>query len=260
MARFSEAVKSVRTLRRLGVRRSSILLFPIRRRLLDGTRLKFEDGTTLTAPKEERLVTLLNDIWGDECYDKDVQSGSGDTVMDIGAHVGVFSVRAARKWPASRIVAIEPSEGSFSYLSRNVSENRLTNVTAIRAACAGSSGTSLLHAKAGHAQATSLYDTGQGGGRSQQVTETVSLGELFTRQQVDRCSLLKMDCEGAEYEILFHAGAETLERVKRIAMEYHVGPRNQGVGDLVDVLTRNNFSIDRVQPFRDGRGFLTARR
>jgi len=60
----------------------------------------------------------------------------------------------------------------------------------------------------------------EGFDESDEVTAT-SLDSLFSRHQIDACDLLKIDAEGAEYEMLYAASDATLERVALITGEYH---------------------------------------
>ena len=56
--------------------------------------------------------------------------------------------------------------------------------------------------------------------------DCLSLDDLFAREGVERCSLLKCDVEGAEYDIFLNASDETLKRIDTLAMEAHIVPPN----------------------------------
>jgi len=59
-------------------------------------------------------------------------------------------------------------------------------------------------------------------GKARQIrVHAVTLADVLAQQALDRVDLLKLDCEGAEYEILMNATEETLAKVQRIVMEYH---------------------------------------
>jgi hypothetical protein len=49
----------------------------------------------------------------------------------------------------------------------------------------------------------------------------VSLADALARLATDRVDLLKLDCEGAEYDILMRTTPDVLSRIDRIVMEYH---------------------------------------
>ena len=54
---------------------------------------------------------------------------------------------------------------------------------------------------------------------------------------------MKIDCEGAEYEILCGCGSKTLSKIERITMEYHDGFKGRSHQELVDLLTANDFKV-----------------
>lgn len=258
--RIRESIRALHLMRRAGVTLSSIALFPLRRRLPRGcTRLDFQNGLCIVAPREDRLFSLLNEIWLKECYDRYAHANAGDTIIDVGAHVGIFTIRAAQKWPRASVIAVEPSTRSFAFLCQNVSRNNLSNVTPLQAACAGNSGRTTLYLKPGHDQANTLYRP-SADWRPQADVELLSLDDLFSRCRIQSCALLKLDCEGAEYDTLFQAGDETLARVRQIAMEYHVGPRGEGPEHLVTFLTHRGFKVDPPEPMVHCQGYLRASR
>ena len=53
------------------------------------------------------------------------------------------------------------------------------------------------------------------------IADLDTLQQIFDRHGITRCDFLKMNCEGAEYEILYRTPPEYLRRVERIALEYH---------------------------------------
>lgn len=63
---------------------------------------------------------------------------------------------------------------------------------------------------------------------------SVTLDDIFSTQAVDQCKLLKIDCEGMEYEILYGAGV--LNKIERLAGEFHTSPRLTGLGYRPDRL------------------------
>jgi tRNA G46 methylase TrmB len=87
---------------------------------------------------EEPLIELLNETWIEMVYGSTAQRGQ--TIVDIGADVGVFTVFAASRSPHARIIAVEPTPRSYGYLCSNAKRNRLGNVIPLQAACGASRG------------------------------------------------------------------------------------------------------------------------
>ncbi len=79
------------------------------------------------------------------------------------------------------------------------------------------------------------------------MVQATTLDAVFRVHDIERCDLLKIDCEGAEFDILFHACSDTLHRINRICLEYHNGLTPFTHSDLVRLLQSNGFSVA-VQP------------
>jgi FkbM family methyltransferase len=162
--------------------------------------------------------------------------------VDIGAHIGLFSVFASRTLHARRIIGVEPDPANFELLSRNISANNLENATLVKAALADETGERRIYTNPSNTGGHSFSPRGA----SSRPVITVSLMELFNSSGVSECSLLKMDCEGAEMEILESAPDELLRIVSAISLEYHLDAylperlekfqkRMEGLGFLLEV-------------------------
>jgi hypothetical protein len=57
---------------------------------------------------------------------------------------------------------------------------------------------------------------------------SMSLDEVFSLHEIERCKLLKIDCEGMEYEILL--GARVLNKVDYLVGEFHASASVQNWG------------------------------
>jgi FkbM family methyltransferase len=143
-----------------------------------------------------------------------------DTVIDIGGNIGTFALHAARCASRGRVLSFEPDSVNFRLLERNLRLNGCKTVTAVRAAVAGTPGDVTLFC----ASEGGFHSIRAGRGRRTERTEVVpavTLQQIFDDYQIDRCHFLKLDCEGAEYEILYALPPAYYRRIDRISMEYH---------------------------------------
>ena len=163
---------------------------------------------------------ILFEIFVRGCYDAAVIT-PGAVVLDIGANTGVFSIRAGRV--ASRVVSCEPFPANVAILRRNAEMNRMAHVEVWDCAIASVSGTSqlVLPDDEGYVGRYSLHP-----GRGSRTIEVrvLSLDDVVREAHLERIDLMKVDCQGSEYEILFGASAATLERVGQIIVECEVFP------------------------------------
>jgi FkbM family methyltransferase len=145
----------------------------------------------------------------------------GDVAIDIGAHVGLVSIYLAKRWPLLKIYAYEPHPDNHSNCADNLRLNRVTNVCLYRRAVTSDRRQLMLqmmHSNTGGASAV-FHLPGAG---SVGPLEAVTLDDIFESavEPDGRCRLLKVDCEGLEYEILPSAVSK---RVDFFAAEFHEG-------------------------------------
>ncbi|MCC6531332.1 MAG: FkbM family methyltransferase [Burkholderiales bacterium] len=156
--------------------------------------------------------------------------GPGSTVIDVGANIGCFTLVAARiVGPNGRVFALEPEESTYSQLLRNIELNGLTNITPLRLAVGATQGAITLHADANRLF-SSLYTSVNGhqiAGRDQEVRMT-TLAALMDEHGIGCCDYLKLDCEGAEHEIVASMPQSTAARIAQITMEVHKVPGFDG--------------------------------
>ena len=123
----------------------------------------------------------------------------GDTVIDIGAHVGMVSIYLAKKFPFIKVYAIEPDPLNYACLKRNIELNRVTNVTALHKAMSEDGRKRILYTDAresGWATIDARMASSHHVLNTVQV-ETVTLEQLFQEYQISHCRLLKITAPGA---------------------------------------------------------------
>jgi FkbM family methyltransferase len=189
----------------------------------------------------------------------------GWTVIDIGGGIGDFTIRASRDYPHSRVFAFEPTPGSFALLQENLKLNGIQNATAYPNAVWSVDGEVEIDTGAGEpVQFTSQARGEQPAPAAVPGKVTVrahSLASVFDLIGAERCDLMKIDCEGAEYEILFKAPETVLRRIDRIVMEYHDNAGPYTHRDMARFLTEQGYQVKVVQnvvhPYL---GYLSAAR
>lgn len=131
-------------------------------------------------------------------------------VVDVGANIGDFAIRAATRCPDGRVFAIEPLSATGSMIDKQAALNGIRNITWIPAALSGSAGETSSDTIGG------LYkDTGP----TEQI-RVMTLAQLVHELGLSGIDVLKLDCEGAEWDIL-PAAEEVLPLVQQICMEFH---------------------------------------
>ncbi len=141
----------------------------------------------------------------------------GYVVIDIGAQVGAFSIFAAKAARNVKVYSYEASSANFELLRENVKMNNLENIKPFHLAVAGRSGESQLFINEKHAPSHSLSRQFE----NWEPVHCVTLKEIFDSNKIEGCDFLKINCEGAEYEILLNTPKEYLEKIRKVAIQCH---------------------------------------
>lgn len=171
--------------------------------LRNGLRFRIRPGTTDRAAVSE--VFLLHSY-------KPVPRGA--IVIDVGANVGAFTLFGART--AKVVYALEPVTDNFEALRRNVEINDANNISLHRLAMAGENGE--IQISVAGVESSIHFQTP--GARLERVT-TVTLERFLDEQRIAQVDYLKMDCEGAEWDILLKTAPAVLSRIRHIELEFH---------------------------------------
>ncbi len=149
----------------------------------------------------------------------------GDVVVDVGAHIGRYTLLAARY--ASKVVAVEPEPSNFSALLSNIRLNSYSNVIALCVALSDQNQKLPLHvASLGNMGSSSLEpeSTGQETESKRGTVEVQcdTLDSIISRLKLEAIDWLKMDVEGHEIPAL-EGAQETLAKVKNVILEVSRG-------------------------------------
>jgi FkbM family methyltransferase len=162
---------------------------------------------------------LFFEIFANGCYRPGLPARLSGEIVDIGANIGAFTLDVAARYPAALIHAYEPDHETCDTLRRNIKENGLSSRVRIwNEAVAGAAGTLRLWQGEGSMLTSAYLDPS--GRRVFRDVPAVTLASVVARAS-GRVGVLKMDCEGAEAEILEAAGP-ALDAVDFLVAEYHV--------------------------------------
>lgn len=160
----------------------------------------------------------INEIFGENDY-RLKEGRSTHTIIDIGANIGTFSIFAALKNPGAKVIAYEPSKKTFHQFCENISLNKLEeNIFPKKQAIGGKNGKLKLY-DSGISGQKSIYRT-RGEGKYESV-EVITLKDVFSKNRINVCDFMKIDCEGAEYDILMNTPKDLFKKIRKISLEFH---------------------------------------
>ena len=193
----------------------------------NGLRLAKYKGNRMIFPSRED--PNFDDVWLRDVYFPYIPQ-SDHTVIDVGAHMGFFTVKVAKQ--VKEVIAFEPDPYNFKFLSMNIEYNRLSNVRAFNYALGDRNSNLFLRRSYGYGR-TRLTETNTGYKvRVESLDTTVK--ELKVTPNV-----IKIDTEGYEMKVL-EGAKSTLTRCKPklIIASYHYWDESK---DVVNYLVRMGF-------------------
>lgn len=144
-------------------------------------------------------------------------------VLDLGGHIGSFSLAVSQLFPRARVDAYEPTPFTSGYLRRNIEHNGLGDRLRVfeNAVSAHAGVLEMAIADDGSAH-NGVMLVGAPGMTSIEVP-SIALADAFTTAP-GPVDLVKFDIEGAEYEAILESSPDLWQPVRRVVMEYHHMP------------------------------------
>ncbi len=181
--------------------------------------LKMKKGPSFVArplsSDQSDIGVIIQNWLLDEYANEQFNFSNFKTILDIGAHIGAFSIYAALRARSAVVLSYEPLYNNFCLFRENVRLNKVCNVKLFNLGLASTSGKRELR---GLGSATfSLYNRD---GRPFAI-QCITLEDVFAENNLSSCDFVKMDCEGGEYEILLSTPRTILEKIRAMSIEYH---------------------------------------
>lgn len=158
--------------------------------------------------------SLLDDIINSDLYQ--LKGQKYDTIIDVGANIGTFSVMMADR--ADQIYAYEPVSSNFELLNANLVHNGIKNVKTFQRAIMGEKQRAKIWVNEINYASSSIY---QKQSNKFEEVEAITLQDIFDDNKIERCNLLKLDCEGAEWEMLMNTHRSLMNKIDLIVAEMH---------------------------------------
>jgi FkbM family methyltransferase len=232
-----------------------------------GTELRFRtrSGVRITTPNVPGARLPVYEQFAEDCYDlAGILAGWRGRpvhVFDIGAHVGSFALNAAQLHPSARVTCFEPSASSAAYLRRNIAANGMADRIEVRpVALSDSEGTARFDDNDGASVHSGLMrndsrmvdgdDTPE---RRHAVEVPTTTFDAAVAAAAAPPELVKMDCEGGEYPLVYASDPASWRSVERVVMEYHP-VAGQSWAELRGWLARAGLQVVRDEPVARGLG------
>ncbi len=195
--------------------------------------LSLRNGLTIHLRKKTSDFRTARSIFTDKSYlPSPITIPEKGTIIDIGGHIGCFTLFAAHRMKQGKILTFEPEPSNFHLLEKNVRTNRLEQVTLFHRAITSKAEKREMYypRKKTSTGGNSLFRKGP----DSFPVDCTTLPDIFETHGLTRIDLLKLDCEGAEIEILENLPEELLSRIHQIIMEIHLPDQMDPVFDRLE--------------------------
>jgi FkbM family methyltransferase len=182
------------------------------------------------------------EIYKDKLYEPFLRGKKDLTIIDVGGNLGLTSYYFAQF--AKDIYTLEPDAECYGLMTQQFEYNKLTQVHPINKALYTENGEFELWNNESNKTMSSLNRAIHDGKSEPQLVPTITLDKLFEDNNIHHVDLMKLDCEGAEYEILGHESfSKVADKIDVIIGEIHSWA-NRNPNQLKESLTNRGFRFE----------------
>ena len=204
----------------------------------------------VTVPKE--LYLAFKEIFMLDFYNINSlakQLPKNPVVIDIGANAGYFEAILMSKLNRAQIFAFEPLKANYELFTQLIKDNPLlkANVNLYPQAVVGSAVSEVTFYVEDLDRLSvigSIYDNFDRANKYKIVVPSITLENIIASNQLSRIDLLKMDCEGGEFDIIYKTSPDTLQKIDRILLEVHdLDEKDKNVSALQTFFLQQGFGV-----------------
>ncbi len=201
---------------------------------IDGFELLFNDLST-----SETMIHMKEQVFDQDEYGlNQINFQSGDVVIDIGANVGCVSILLAKKYPNIKIYAYEAHPINYQNLLENIKLNNITNIIPNNLVVSNTDNNTVKITLNPHnTGSSSIFKTNEFDKNTYDV-KTISLDTIINSNNIKNIKLLKIDCEGCEFNILENSTEIHNIEIENIAAEIHTFVQSGDVENLINLIKK----------------------
>lgn len=163
-------------------------------------------------PHDFYNINLLNKI-----------SSSSPTILDIGANVGYFTLLANIFFNPKVVLCFEPVPGNFSSLVKNLEfdKKKINKTFQLAVFTPETKNIELFVDAEEKITVTASHYKNISSGKMKLTCDCTDISQIIEQNKLDKIDILKMDCEGSEYDILYSLTDKYWNKISVITMEVH---------------------------------------
>ena len=213
----------------------------------------FEKPVSCLVNNSEPVFINYNEFFIDNIYNDFIEGKSYDTVVDVGANVGLWIEYIKHFSSVKNIYAVEPNKVALKILNDSFGDT----ITIIDKALHTTDETITFYVNENNSTISSI-DNHSSFASSYDV-ETVTIKSLVRDYDIQHIDLLKIDIESAEYELINSFDGDDFEIIDNMLIEYHLmgGKTFDDVNNIKNILIDNGYNVE-VKIMHETGGFILA--
>lgn len=158
------------------------------------------------------------EIFIDRCYDVDINPPPS-VIVDVGANVGLFALRMKQLYQEARVWCFEPLQSNTERLKRNIASSGVTGITIHRLGVSDLRAEVPIFIHPSNTGGHTLIKSVAHPQASTQLITVIPISDVFEIIGTERIDLLKLDCEGAEKQIILNLTKDDAKSIGTIIYE-----------------------------------------
>jgi|GEM_PF-1256720 len=225
--------------------------------------LEHKSGTK-TVSRNRSDSKTIQAMFDGSLYDKKFikmsLSGKPGTVIDIGGHICSFSLWADYLESGNHFIIYEPDKDNCRIAMKNKKINNKDNFSILNQCIGGKSGVRVFYSYSSNKKSQSSSLIKRDGKSHSYKIKSVVLGDIIEEIGAD-IKLVKMDCEGAEYQVFQSLNPRLYRKINAFVFEYHDDLVNQNQGQNhqeLEKILKKHYKTVKTDKFNKKRGIIYA--
>lgn len=208
--------------------------------------LYLRNGLIFRVADRETTVPSIAEVWWHRVYGdlNHLQNLSAPVIIDIGAHIGSFTLLSLHTFPTAFLYSFEPDQTSYACLVENVRRNNFASrCITVHKALWSDSTPRTFYTREKNSPRNSLFQPNSTIANSQTTVACTTITNILNDYNISVCDLLKVDTQGAEFEIILSTPERYFQKIRSIVLEYHVNIPNYKPEVLFTFLQRQGYKV-----------------
>lgn len=183
---------------------------------------------------------IIDEIFFRKIYNPEgFEIKDSDIVIDVGAHIGSFTIYAAINTKEGQIFSFEPVKENYFLLKKNIELNGIKNVYIHNLSITDKTGKDYIHISDNNTGICSHIL--KGSKTKKEIVNTTTLTSIIKNYKLKKIDFLKIDAEGSEYDILRSLPGSIIKKILKIVIEYHYVNEEKNINTLIEFFKENGY-------------------